>query len=189
MRACTRQRTQTTWRRCSTSTAPSRMSATGTLLALPSPCCPPMHSNCAGWAARRARCAAVCIIMPDTCVHHHALHVCASSCLTPPLPRTFLEPLGIIDLVATQLLTRIMNNYLAKPMPDQDRFLRRFIQVRAACGGLRCACVCAQECMRVWLHALALPQPVNAACSRATAPLPELKLRLLNRGLRRYLYV
>ena len=75
---------------------------------------------------------------------------CASSCLTRALPRTFLEPLGIIDLVATQLLTRIMNSHLAKPMPDQDRFLRRFIQVRAACGGLRRACVCVQECMRVY---------------------------------------
>jgi hypothetical protein len=59
--------------------------------------------------------------------------------------RMFLQPLGVIDLVASQatpslvlkpvfrdvfsqLLTRVMNAYLTKRMPDQDKFLRRFMQ-------------------------------------------------------------
>ena len=89
--------------------------------------------------------------------------------------RTFLEPLGIIDLVATQFLTRIMNSYLAKPIPDQDRFLRRFIQVRDVSG-------CSVRRER-W-PGFGCAARVTPPCSRVTAPLLALKLRLLNRGLR-----
>jgi hypothetical protein len=45
------------------------------------------------------------------------------------LCRMFLQPLGIIDLVASQILTRIMDRYLNRQLPNQEKFLRRFIQV------------------------------------------------------------